>query len=177
MYRVSHFCFFLCFAAKRNGNRIAFFDSFDVERNIRLVSLNVALNCCCNCDCKYFCCKVYCSKCWCWCVCWCRVLLTCVVAIALKGTVSRDLWSFFCLKDSTLAPYERFCEFFRFHENIRSQSSKIACLRSYWLRGHATFSLDREVFIFLNYCYWVCLRSQRLRQHGVCVVDLEGEVS
>ena len=34
------------------------------------------------------------------------------------------------------------------------------CLCSRWLRRHATFSLAREVFIFLNYCYWVYKHTQ-----------------
>ena len=51
---------------------------------------------------------------------------------------------------------KRFRDLFRFREDIRSQSSKIACLRSHRLRKHATFSLDTENFIFLNYCYRVC---------------------
>ena len=38
----------------------------------------------------------------------------------------------------------RFCKLFRLREDIRSQSSKIAC------------PLDMEIFIFLNYCYLVC---------------------
>ena len=45
----------------------------------------------------------------------------------------------------------------RFREDIRSQSSKIACLRSRWRHGHATFSSDTVVFILINYCYWMCI--------------------
>ena len=35
-----------------------------------------------------------------------------------------------------------FRKLFRFRGDILSQSSKLACPRSRWLRGHATFSLD-----------------------------------
>ena len=41
-----------------------------------------------------------------------------------------------------------FRELFRFREDIRSQSSKIACPRSQQIRGHANFSLDTDIFIF-----------------------------
>ena len=60
---------------------------------------------------------------------------------------------------------KRFCELFRFREDIRSQSSKITCPRSQRLRRHSNFSLDTNIFIFLNYCYWVC----KLRWNGVSV--------
>ena len=56
---------------------------------------------------------------------------------------------------------KRFYELFRFREDIRSQSSKITCLRSLWLCacGQAHFTLDMDVFILLNYCYWVCIHT------------------
>ena len=41
-----------------------------------------------------------------------------------------------------------------------SQSSKVASLCSQRLSGHAIFSVDMDVFIFLNYCYWVCEHTQ-----------------
>ena len=50
-------------------------------------------------------------------------------------------------------------ELFRFREDIRSESSKITCQRSQRLR-HANFSIDTDIFIFLNYCYWVCKHTQ-----------------
>ena len=53
-------------------------------------------------------------------------------------------------------PLAWFRKLFHFCEDNRSQSSKIACLHSHWLRRHTTFSFDTEDFIFLNYCYWVC---------------------
>ena len=43
-----------------------------------------------------------------------------------------------------------------FHKDIQLQSSKIPRLPGCWLRRQAIFSLDKEVFMFLNYCYWVC---------------------
>ena len=49
----------------------------------------------------------------------------------------------FLLKDSIRAPYEqakRFRELFRFREDIRSLSSKIACPRGQRLRKGANFS-------------------------------------
>ena len=46
-----------------------------------------------------------------------------------------------------------FRKLFRFSKDIKSQSLKIACRRSCWLRGHTTFSLEKEVFIILHYCY------------------------
>ena len=45
-----------------------------------------------------------------------------------------------------------FHELFCFCEDIRSQSSKIASLRSQRLCKQELFSLDIEVLIFLNYC-------------------------
>ena len=48
---------------------------------------------------------------------------------------------------------KRFRELFRFREDIQSQSSKIACPHSEWLRGHTIFSVYTEVFKFLNYCF------------------------
>ena len=60
-----------------------------------------------------------------------------------------------CLKDSTWAPYEQVktvCELFWFCKDLRLQSSKIAYPGSQRLRRHANFSLDTDIFIFLNYC-------------------------
>ena len=52
---------------------------------------------------------------------------------------------------------KRFCDLFRFREDIRLQSSKLACQRSRRLRGHGFLALGkvRLKIIFLNYCYWV----------------------
>ena len=47
-----------------------------------------------------------------------------------------------------------FANFFVFAK-IQSQSSKIACPRSQRLCVHTNFSLDTDVLIFLNYCYWM----------------------
>ena len=61
---------------------------------------------------------------------------------SIKGTVSRDFWPFFCFKDSTWAPFERtkkVLRTFSFFEDIPSQSSKLACPHSCWLRVHTTF--------------------------------------
>ena len=49
---------------------------------------------------------------------------------------------------------KRFCNLFRFRENIRSQSSKIACPSSHWLRRHAIFSLDMEITIIVSFFYF-----------------------
>ena len=46
------------------------------------------------------------------------------------------------------------CKLFCFRGDIQSLRSKIKSLRSQRLRGHTNFSLDMEVFIFLNYCCW-----------------------
>ena len=58
----------------------------------------------------------------------------------VKGTVSRDFLPFICLK-IRLGPHinrrKRFHKQFCFCEVIWLQSSKIKCLRSQWLRGHA----------------------------------------
>ena len=80
-------------------------------------------------------------------------------AQTFKWTVSQDFRPFFSLKDSTWAPYEQattvFCKLFRFREDIRLQSLKIVFLRSQQRGGHANFSLDTDIFIYLNYCYCV----------------------
>ena len=46
---------------------------------------------------------------------------------------------------------KRFRDFFCFHKDIRSQSLKIACLRSQQLHKNTIFSLDTEILIFLNF--------------------------
>ena len=64
------------------------------------------------------------------------------------------MFGHFLLKRFDLGPIwtgeNGFANIFVFSK-ILTQSSKIACPRS-----HANFSLDTEVFIFLNCCYWVC---------------------
>ena len=75
--------------------------------------------------------------------------------------MSRDFWTFFGLKDSTWTLNERqkrFHEIFQFHGDIRSQSAKIGCPR-----GPRTpiFSSDTEMFLFLNYCYWMCVNTYK----------------
>ena len=78
----------------------------------------------------------------------------------LKGTVSRDFRLFFLLKKIQPGHHmnrqKRLWEIFRFQGDIRLQSSKIRCPHTRWLCGHPIFSLDMEIFIFLNYCYWMC---------------------
>ena len=54
--------------------------------------------------------------------------------------------SIFLSKDSTWAPYEQ--AFFRFREDIRLQSSKIACPGSQRIRRHATTYSLRYPLIF-----------------------------
>ena len=49
-------------------------------------------------------------------------------------------------------------------KKIPSQSSKIACPCSQQLHKQVKFSLDKDVFIFLNYCCWVCKHTK------VCIV-------
>ena len=39
---------------------------------------------------------------------------------------------------------------------------KIESPRSPHLGGQANFTSDRDIFIFLNYCYWVCKRTKYL---------------
>ena len=58
----------------------------------------------------------------------------------LKGTGSGDFRPFFCLKDSTWAPYEQ--------KKTVSRRNSIAKFEK--------FSFFMGVFIFLNYCFWVC---------------------
>ena len=70
--------------------------------------------------------------------------------------MSRDFRSFFAYKirhEAHVNRQKRFCEFSCFHEDVRLQSSKIACPRSHLLRGQAIFSFDTDIFLFLNYCY------------------------
>ena len=68
----------------------------------------------------------------------------------------------FLLKRFNLGPIRTdkngFVNLFVFAKTARiwSQSSKIVCPRSHWLRRHETFSLDTEDFTFLNYGFWVC---------------------
>ena len=55
--------------------------------------------------------------------------------------------------------HKRFNEIFHFCGDIRSQCSKNGCPRSQRLRGHPIFSLDKEIFIFLNYCHYCHLNN------------------
>ena len=60
----------------------------------------------------------------------------------LKAQCHEIFKTFFCLKDSTWAPYEqakRFRKLFNSHKDIPSQSSKIACSCRQQLRGHKFF--------------------------------------
>ena len=72
----------------------------------------------------------------------------------------------FLLKDSIWVPYEQAktvsqtFSFSRRYVGIRSQSSKITFLHNQRLLRHLNFSLDTKVFIFINYCYWVCKNTQ-----------------
>ena len=52
-----------------------------------------------------------------------------------------------------------FAIFFVFVKIINREVQKmhISVVNDY---AHANFSLDMDVFIFLNYCYWVCLPSK-----------------
>ena len=69
-----------------------------------------------------------------------------------KKTVSWDFRPlFFCLKDSTPAPYKQ-AKVLRTFSFLRRWGSKIACF-SY-------FSLGPEVFVFLDYFCWVCKHTQ-----------------
>ena len=47
-----------------------------------------------------------------------------------------------------------------FRKDFQAKSSKITCPHSCWRHGHTIFSLDKKVFIFLNYCYWVYKHTQ-----------------
>ena len=55
---------------------------------------------------------------------------------------------------------KQFRELFHFRKDFWSQNSKIACPRSKGLHGHVKNIFDTDVFIFLNYCYWVCKHTQ-----------------
>ena len=75
-----------------------------------------------------------------------------------RDSVTRFL-TIFGLKDSTWAPSEqtkRFCKLFRFRKDIRSKN--VWKLSVFVVIDYADtpFFLDMKVFIFLNYCYWVC---------------------
>ena len=65
------------------------------------------------------------------------------------------IWGLGWLKRFDLGPHmnrqKRCCKIFRFRKAIKLQSLKIMCPSS-----RSIFSLDEEVFMFLNYCYWVC---------------------
>ena len=80
----------------------------------------------------------------------------------LKGECHK-IFTFFLLKRFDLGPKwtdkNGFANFFDFSEDIHSQSLKIACQRSCWLRGYTTFSLEKEVLIVLNYCYIGCVTT------------------
>ena len=56
---------------------------------------------------------------------------------------------------------KRFRELFSFCEDIWLQSSKIVCPYSCWLRRHTIISLDKQAFIFLNYCYIGCVNTKK----------------
>ena len=73
----------------------------------------------------------------------------------LKGQCHEIFDHFFALKirpGPHIIRRKRFREFFCFHEDIRLQSSKTAGLHSHghWTTLTRFFSLDKEVFIFLN---------------------------
>ena len=75
------------------------------------------------------------------------------------------IWGLGWLKRFDLGPHmkrqKRWCKIFRFRKAIKLQSLKIMCPSS-----RSIFSLDEEVFMFLNYCYWVCKHTQVLNQLG-----------
>ena len=50
----------------------------------------------------------------------------------------------------------QFRKLFRYQEDIPLQSSKM-CVR---VVNDTNFSLDWDIFIFFNYCYWVCKHTQ-----------------
>ena len=81
------------------------------------------------------------------------------INIFIKGQCQEIFNHFFLiLKDSIWAPYKQaqtVSQTFSFLQRYVIVSSKIACLLSQRLRQHPNFSLDTDVFIFLNYCYWV----------------------
>ena len=86
-----------------------------------------------------------------------------VICKYLKGQCHEIFDHFWGLKDSTWAPYDQAktsCENFRFRGDIQSQRLKIGFPHSQRLRGHLIFSLYTEIFIFLNYCYWICKHIQ-----------------
>ena len=66
--------------------------------------------------------------------------------ISFKGTLSLDFRPIFLLKRFDLSPIwtgkKWFSELFRFRKNIQSRTQ--------------LFCLETEVFICLNYCFWVC---------------------
>ena len=70
---------------------------------------------------------------------------------------------FFCLKDSTWAPYEhRQKQFCKLSFSQRSSIAKFENRESALSTPTRTIFLDTEVFLFLNYCYWVCKHTQVL---------------
>ena len=63
----------------------------------------------------------------------------------IKGKVSRDFWTKFLFAEQIrpglhMNRHKQFHELFRFRKDIRSQSSKITCLRRQQLRGHTFFA-------------------------------------
>ena len=89
--------------------------------------------------------------------------IPCHSIFCLKETVSRDFQPIVLLKRFHLGPYEQaktVWQTFSYCEDIQSQSSKIACPRSQRLLRPMNFSLDTNVLIFLNYCFWVCKHTQ-----------------
>ena len=84
--------------------------------------------------------------------------------ILLKGTVSRDFWPFFfCLKDSTWAPYEQAKTVSRTFSFSRRYSRK-TCVR-------VVNKYADTVSAYSTTTPTSCQRSQRLRGHLVSVVS------
>ena len=75
-------------------------------------------------------------------------------------TLYSSLINFIMINFSSMRLVKNQQHLFSRRYSIRLQSSNIACSSSQQLRGHANLSLDTDIYIFLNYCYWVCKHTQ-----------------